>query len=342
MLIKRMLPISERSRCASDTCIKVWRDRYVGGRLNQGDHVFIRWGNHTRYDFSDPGAKKPFLAKLDEKGTPVPKTGLVVFAINLYDHSGLAFSLARELGERRRPGEYDTTYGAAYLYVDKRRFCSFQGEERWMHVPTEPDDWGAPWRPAKDMHEFRLLTLLPLAQQEVDEMNLIEQGSSYGWSECRGRHWTKTYDDGVTEDGCDWETEPGVDDECGGCLTEHADDIEFTRSPDVPVYYEPDVCLLADRDRGLDAYEYTIPEFIVHAPAATPCSFYAGDGADGKPTWTEDRGRAKVFYRMFDAIQAAQKALGTDDGNLVRRAYTEKDNWKVKKETRHGAEEKQG
>jgi len=342
MLIRKMRPIRERDGCGSDTCVVVWRDRYVGGRLNQGDHVFVRFGNHARYDFSDPGAKRPFLLERDTNGHLVPRKGLFVFAVNLYDHSGLVFSLARELNEKPRPGTYDTTYGAAYLYVDKRRFCSFHGDERWMHVPTDPDDWGAPWRPAADEGEFRLLTLLPLAQQEVDEMNLIEQGSCYGWSERHGRHWTKTYDDGGTEEGCDWETDPGTDEECGGYLTEHADDIEFTRDPDIPVYYMPDVCLVADKDRGLDAYEYTIPEFIVHTPAATPCSFYAGDDADGKPTWVEDRGRAKVFYRLFNAIQAAHRALGTDNERLVATAYTEKDNWKVKKEDRRGTEEKQG
>ena len=337
MIKRTMIPIAKADECTSNRRIVIWRDRHVGGRAAQGDHLFIRWGRHPRYNFSDSIAECPFIDEVDdngeETGRKVAKKGLIVFAINLYDHSGLRFSLGGDPSGGGDPGGWDTTKGAAFLYVDKERFVSYQGEGRWMQVPTDKD-WAAPWRPAKDMDEFRELTLRPLAQGEVDEMNLIEEGQCYGFSEEFGIGWTKTYVDGRVETGIDWVEGPNSG--CGGFLTEHADDIEFPRDPSVPVYYQPDVYLCADEDNGLGPFEYTIPEFVIRKDAPGPSSpdhrhylYYAGTKGD-EHQWVTDIDGAKTYNTWCSATATALAVLG--DFARTHEAFVEKDGWCLKKQ----------
>lgn len=175
-------------------------------------------------------------------------------------------------------------------------------------------------------------------------MNLIHDGSCYGYDVETRAPWTKRYMDGRTVHGCDWETEPGEGN--GGYLTDHADDIEFPRDPDIPVYYNSDVCLLSSPARGLHAYEYTIPEFVIKVnvdpPTKCECIYYAGTGDGGAARWTRDVQQAKVFYRLHEAWETARKVLNTDNDATVRRACVEKDNWKATKENANATEKAEG
>lgn len=326
-----MLPIGDVAWCTSKRRVIVRRDKSQTSREDQGDHMFVMWGNHKDYDFSDTDAECPFKTRKDGSlpKSPVARPGFITFKVNLYDHSGLHFSLEGNPAGGSDPGGYDTTYGAAYLYITKERFIRFQTEERWMHVPTDPG-WGEPWRKAHSMAEFKNLTLRTIAQQEVDELNLIADGQCYRFDVEEAETWTKTYDsDGRIEQGCDWvNTAEGG----GGYLTEHADDIEFPRDPDTPVYFADDVCLLSDTGRGLESYEYTIPEHIIQRPVKGEqdrYQYYCGccGRVDGSAIWSADREAAKVFKTWCDANYAAKTALRTDEPYSI----VEKDNWDVKK-----------
>lgn len=325
MIKRKMLPISECDDTAKRRVV-VYRDKYIGGREDQGEHMFIRWGRHPRYDFSDKKAECPInLTVLGREQRIVPKKGLFAFAVDLYDHSGLSFSLG-ELNPDPNTRGFDTTYGAAYLYLDRARFEKFQGKDRWMMVPTN-DGWDAPWRPAKDVDEFTRLTLQPCAESEIEEMNLISSGHSYGFRVEVSHSWTKTYDTGAVTTGVDWENDPD-ESGSGGFLTEHADGIDFPREPDLPVYYEDDVCLASDPKRGLGPYEYIVYEFLVKRKADGGM-YYAGPDEDGAPTWTHDPFLAKVFLHWGEACDVAQKSMPEDeyDGacSVVRKDTVEKE-----------------
>lgn len=318
MIKRKMLPISEAHKSTAKERVVIRRDRHGTTRADQGDHMLAMWGRHPRYDFSDKDAECPLRRRPDGSlpRAPVPKKGFIVFPVNLYDHSGLRFSLG-DTASGSDPGGYDTTPGAAYLYVTKKRFIEHQGKERWMKVPTDGKDWGKPWRPARDIDEFMRLTLQPIAEWNVEELNLIEEGQLYRYDVQECDPWTKTHDaTGEVEQGCDWvDTADG----CGGYLTEHADDIEFPRDVDITVYYDDDCFLYSDDDRDLGAYEYTIPEFIVRRPDMVKCdlSMEYLCMKDGNPTWTRDKSRATVFKTWCDANETAKKVLEYTNSSTI-------------------------
>ena len=313
MIKKKMLPDSKADDCSTPRRVLVWRDPWGSSREDQGDHVFVRWGRHPRYDFSDAGAECPLLMEYGEDGEPNghwrPKDGLFVFSVNLLDHSGLHFALDGDPAGGADPGGFDTTWGAAFLYVDRARFVSFQGEDRWMQVPVDKD-WHQ-WRPARSEDEFKELTLRPMAQQEVDEMNLCEDGCVYGYTEQQSVGWVKTYDDGHTVRGVDWVDEEGP---TGGRLATHAEDIDFPCGPDVTVYYAQDVFLTADKERGLAAYEYTLPELVIRQDgqsAAAPHLYYGGLSGSGTPVWVADIRAARVFPVWGKAHEIITRTLAS-------------------------------
>lgn len=217
---KQIMNLSECGEDVTERVVISHEEFYHENPRNDWDHVFTMWGNHSSYDFSDKGAECPFEDILDEDGYETGeqrvKKDTIVFSVNLYDHSGLSFSLGGDHAHGFDPGGWDTTTGAAYLYVAKEAWekCGF----------AEPFGSEEMRKRARE-----------IANCEVNEVNLVERGCWYGYRHEKWVPWTKTYADGRTIEGGDWETVY-----CrGGFLTDDpAKDVDFPRG--YPVFTDCD------------------------------------------------------------------------------------------------------
>lgn len=230
--------IMDLSDCGDDVKERVvisHEEFYHENPRSDWDHVFTMWGNHRRYDFSDKDAECPFEDILDEDGYETGeqrvKKDTIVFAVNLYDHSGLSFSLGGDPAHGFDPGGWDTTTGAAYLYVTKDKWneCCFKeefgSEEMRAHARK-------------------------IAESEVDELNLMERGCWYGYRVEKRVNWEKRYENGRTVTGCDWE----YTDSCGGFLTDNpANDVDFPHG--YPVFTDCEYIVGDEYDDGEDKRE---------------------------------------------------------------------------------------
>jgi len=307
MKILEMLPMSDESFDECDRRVVIGRDDYPRSREDQGDHLFCMWGNHRRYDFSDIDAECPFEPVLDEEGYETDKMkvkdGVFAFAVNLYDHSGLSFSLGGDPAHGFDPGGWDTTPGAAYLYVDKERFESFCGKGNWMKVPHRDKDRTTWIDATKD--EFRQ-HLRTEADHEVDELNMIQDGSCWWYRTEKKERWTKTFEDGRVIKGFDW-----VDDDnsCGGFLTEHADDIDFPREEGLPVFYANDVYLYRDDEKKLAEYQYRVMEYVITKKATDGARLFL----DHDGNWCMTKAHARVIHSWWKAQTVAQEYIRKED-----------------------------
>lgn len=204
---KQVLATSDESFETVNERVIIMRDESHEWCREWCDHHFVLWSNCRRYS-GDRGAESPFYE--NDNGEQVKRPGVVAFPVSVYDHSGLAYSLGSGAGFP--DARWDVTPGALFLWTDKEHYEAMSGEGSWSKVTSEQ--------------------LAKIAAAEIEEMNMDERGSWYGWRAERRIPWTKTYKDGRTVEGADWEET----DSCWVYLTEDVNDIDFPR--DIPVFTE--------------------------------------------------------------------------------------------------------
>ena len=197
------------------------------------DLTFMLWSNCNKFRSDriyDPRSKKrvevesPFVEKLDEDGFGTDeyelRKDIIAFGVDVYDHSGIAFALHGE-GGACFSCPWDTARNVLYLWTDKERWDKLCGNCEWKFVDGKPTD--ELMKAARD-----------IARGEIEEMNLCESGSYYGYeTEDREIHHEKTevtYPDGRPSETFDRDIDEWVsgDDSCWGCLTEKpAEDMDF-------------------------------------------------------------------------------------------------------------------
>lgn len=198
------------------------------------ENAFLLWSNisgHRGDMVYDPVAKRkvevdsPYEEVLDEEGYCTGKyklkDGIIAFPVDMYEHSGTAWALSGE-GGACFSCPWDTTQGAFILYCDQDRWEKLGGSAKWEFVDGKPSD--------ALMEDARRI-----ARNEVEQMNLCEQGSYYRWTE---QHLTresamvvKELWNGEKKDECRvdefWDADEECD-SCGGILTEKpAEDCDF-------------------------------------------------------------------------------------------------------------------
>lgn len=291
-----------------DTCLHrviIRQDQCPCDPLREWDHPFEMWGNHRRYDFSTKNAENPFEEDREDGDTLVVRDGFVVFSVNLYDHSGLAFSLGGDPANGFDPGGWDTTTGAAYIYFTKETYESMCGKGTWKGTEDE---------------EFRA-ELEKIAEGCIEELNLVERGMVFGYEEeigtPVGTRIERTYPDGRVDVQTTKDIEYEDGDSCWGFLTGKADEIDFPRGPDIEVF-DATECFAGD--------EYTIPEFVIRVPNADGGYTYLTDRpviANGKKIpgayeWSAERSDAAVFYSWWKVQSVAQDVIPRDQYNHER------------------------
>jgi hypothetical protein len=195
------------------------------------DCCFMLWSNCERAISTetvyDPDLKRhvevecPYEEITDEEGYGTgeykPKPNLIIFELNMYEHSGRHWSLSGS----GFVDPWDTAQGVAVLYTDEKRWKSLGGKAEWQFVDGEPSD--------ELYTEARRI-----AQGEVEDMNLCEDGEYYSWrldtlshedSVVTETRWDGTVVRESVQESTDfWDME----DSCGGYLTgKPARDMDF-------------------------------------------------------------------------------------------------------------------
>ena len=285
------------------------------------EQVFELWSNIPREIGSTKGAEDPLEEIEDEDGYGTgryqPKEGYIVVPVSVMIHSGIYFSLGTVrcmFGDTPVcPGGrgWDTTPNACFLYTYKELWERMMGKDTWMKVRVHPesdDDWSR--RPATQ-EEFEE-EVERVAGYLVDELNLAEQGSVYGYTTHKRVHYTRIDDDGTKTD-C-WEVEDG-DDSCWGFLTDKVADIDFPR--DLPVYVGSD-CQWFEGD------EYEVREYLVTMRDENGVRAFLKDykaDKDGKclsAEWRYDKSEARKYISRWQAMAVATAV--TPDGEHGEKA----------------------
>lgn len=195
------------------------------------DCCFMLWSNCERAipteEVYDPDLKRqvkvecPYEEITDEEGYGTgeykPKPNLIIFELNMYEHSVRHWSLSGS----GFVDPWDTVQGVAVLYTDEKRWKSLGGKAEWKFVNGEPSDelYAEAYR---------------IAEGEVHEMNLCEDGYYYSWrldtlghedSIVTETRWDGTVVREAVQESTDfWDME----DSCGGYLTDKpARDMDF-------------------------------------------------------------------------------------------------------------------
>ncbi|MCF0230942.1 MAG: hypothetical protein HUJ63_01420 [Enterococcus sp.] len=190
------------------------------------DNAFLLWSNvrehhgdmvYDEYRKRMVEIDSPFTE--DDEGNAVPKEGLLILPVDMYEHSGISWSLGGG-GPRPYPFNcpWDATPAAMYLYCDEERWKRLGGSCEWKFVDGKPS-------------EELLKNAREIAEGEINLMNLCEQDSYYGYRHevltTESYNSVKTYPDGkVVEDDVvikDWEET----DSCWQFLVEDATDVDF-------------------------------------------------------------------------------------------------------------------
>lgn len=296
--------------------VELHRDNCGFGVFNDCDQLFEMWSNIPREIGSTKGAEDPTEEILDEEGYGTgryrPKEGYIVVPVSAMIHSGIYFSLGTVMcmfGDTpARPGGrgWDTTPNACFLYTYKELWERLMGKDTWMTVrvnPEDDEDWSR--QPATE-DEFAK-EVERQAGILVDELNLAESGSVYGYTTHKRVHYVRVDDDGTRTD-C-WDVEDG-DDSCWGFLTDEVDGIDFPRG--LPVYVDPN-----GDCRYFIGDEYDVPEFVVtRVDKSTGCRvFLKGfeDGSDGSSEWSSDLGDALCYTSWWEAQAVAQKVIPQEE-----------------------------
>lgn len=187
------------------------------------DLTFMLWSNCDKFN-SDKicvngkrvEVDSPFEEILDEEGFGTGnyklREGIIAFGVDVYCHGGMAYALHGE-GGACFSCPWDTSRNLLWLWTDKTRWDKLCGNCEWKFVDGKPTDelYRAAHRVAKS---------------EIEEMNLCEQGSYYGYrTEEREIHHEKTeftFQDGRPPETHERDVDEWVDgdDCCWGFLTE--------------------------------------------------------------------------------------------------------------------------
>lgn len=250
-----------------DKRVIIHRDRYPPNPLHDYDQTFylhscIRaiTGNEEDKNYHNPIVE---IKGEDGYGTGEYKfrDGVVSFWVSAYIHSGIALSLGTvgcAFGDTPVPGGngcgFDTTPNAALMWTDRERFEKMNGP--WMEVYDEETKT---MRPAKDEHEF-LKYLERIAKEELELFQKYIDGECYWYGTEVKRKYTKTYENGETVEGHDWED---GDDSCGGYYVDSVEDIDFPKEDGWEVFADDDCS-------NLVGDEFDIPEYVVVNYEPTP------------------------------------------------------------------------
>ena len=336
-----VLGMNDASIQDADEWVELHHDDNGFDVFNDCEQVFEMWSNIPREIGSTRGAEDPLEEILDDDGYGtgryLPKEGYVVVPVSVMIHSGMYFSLGTVMcmnGDTPvRPGGrgWDTTPDACLLYTYRELWERMMGEGSWMTVRANPgSDEDRSRRPATE-GEFEK-EVERIAGYLVDELNLAEEGSVYGYTTHKRVHYRRVYDDGTEQD-C-WDVEDG-DDSCWGFLTDKLDDIDFPR--ELPVYVDPH----GDCRRFIGE-EYSIPEFVVTKVYRDTGrrAFLKGyaDWSDGSAwssewssEWSFDLGDALFFPSWWKVQQVAQKVIPEGEYD-VKANCVEKDKLAADKE----------
>ena len=303
--------------------VELHRDDHGYDVFNDCEQPFELWSNIPREIGSTKYAEDPLEELVDEdgRGTGIyqPKEGYVVVPVSVMIHSGIYFSVGTVrcmFGDTPGPRGrgWDTTPNACFLYTYRELWERMMGKDSWMKVRVNPEsdtDWTR--RPGT-VEEFKN-EVERQAGYLVDELNLAEQGSVYGYTTHKRVHYTRIDDDGTKTD-C-WEEEDG-DDSCWGFLTDKVTDIDFPR--DLPVYVDDSgdcQCFIGD--------EYEVPEFLVTeiekdtGKRAFLESYEVGpDGKCQHSEWTYDRNDALKHISWWQVQRVAQIVIPKDEYDAYR------------------------
>ena len=206
-------------------------DESHGWIRDDQDLTFMLWSNCDKFT-SDKilvngrriEVDSPFEEILDEEGFGTGnyklREGIIAFGVDVYDHSGLAYALHGE-GGACFSCPWDTSRNLLWLWTDKERWDKLCGNCEWKFVEGKPTD---------ELYQ----AAHRIAKGEIEEMNLCEQGSYYGYkTEKREIHHEKTeftFQDGRPPETHERDVDEWVDcvDSCWGFLTENpAQDCDF-------------------------------------------------------------------------------------------------------------------
>lgn len=170
-------------------------------------HLFVLWNNNFCHP-RDDNAESPF----DEHGKVRP--GIFTLPVHCHDH-GIRHYMLSDDGDR-----WDTKRCVSWLWTT---------EDRWNRFKSNMDpEWNLD-------AEIVRRALTDVAQDEIDELNLVEEGCVYKVVHERKRRFTKTYEDNEVQRGHEWV----VDDEYGGFLTD--DPKSFGLDDDTEVFTDVDL-----------------------------------------------------------------------------------------------------
>lgn len=274
-------------------------DSYCFDR-DDSERPFRLWITNTREYTSDKDAVCPVREEEREDGTYlVNKDGFLVFKVSAYIHSGRVWALGN--GEGFPDFMWDvSTMG--YLYTTRELWERCMGEGTWRK--------SRPGNPTMTFNEWAR----SLAKSEIDELNLAEFGSVYGYETEKRVDFKRVYEDGHEVEDHEWED----GDSCGGFLTDKIDGIDFPRDPNVPVF------AVGDGATHFVGDEYTIPEFIVRRENGTrgTWEYLRSDGL-----FDTDPKMAKVFYSHHVAQAAYRVTIDPNptDPSVVYHHIVEKD-----------------
>lgn len=302
----------------------IHRDEFPPNPLKDYDRTFYL---HSRTDDisgneNDKNYPDPLVEIEDEDGYGTGeykcRDGVVAFWVSAYIHSGIALSLGTvrcAFGDTPIPGGrgrgFDTTPNAAFMWTDKERFEEMNGP--WMEVY---DEEAKTRRPAKDEQEF-LKYLEKIAERELELFQKCIDGECYCYDTQVKRRYTKTYENGDTEEGYDWED---GGDSCGGYYVDDVGDIDFPREDGWEVFADGDCS-------NLVGDEFDIPEYVVvkyePSPAGTVRFFLKSIERDGSgnvtsSVMTQLVEEAKTFSSWCEAQSVAKDVISKEqyDANL--------------------------
>lgn len=304
--------------------VELHRDIQGYNPFEDQEQVFELWSNIPREVGSTRGAENPLEEVLDDEGYGTGRyqlrEGYIVVPVSVMIHSGMYFSLGTVMcmsGDTPvRPGGrgWDTTPNACFLYTYRELWERMMGKDTWMKVRANPEsDRDCTMRPGT-REEFEK-EVERKAGHLVDDLNLAEEGSVYGYTTHKRVHYTRIDDDGTRTD-C-WEEQDG-DDSCWGFLTDKVEDIDFPR--ELPVYADPN-----GDCRWFIGDEYEVPEFLV-----TKFDKEAGKraflkryevGSDGKcwrAEWVYDKNAAQKFISWWQVQNVAQLVIPKDEYDAHR------------------------
>lgn len=290
--------------------VVIHRDMFPPNPLKDYDQTFYLHSliNDISGNEDDKNYPDPLVEIEDEDGYGTGeykcRDGVVAFWVSAYIHSGIALSLGTvrcAFGDTPIPGGggrgFDTTPNAAFMWTNKERFEKMNGP--WMEVY---DDDTKTRRPAKDHQEF-LKYLKKIAEGELELFQKFLDGECYWFDTQIKRSYIKTYENGETEKGHDWED---GGESCGGYYVDDVGDIDFPKEEGWEVFADDDCS-------NLVGDEYNIREFVILRKFDDGVKFIKFPSENGISMWTPDINDAYVYRSWGQAQVEAQRVIPKEE-----------------------------